>query len=209
MTDTPRTFEEALNAVRKYRKVDREDFSHGWDAGVAFHDPEIAEKDRRIAELERLANYYNVDRIAGLKENKALQARIAELRGQLNEERVAHEDIGVWCAEIGAATKDGTSVSAVKSLVEMYRARQAQIDAVMVLANTAHRRSEKTGNPAVVDADELFTALGEPATTPENMCICGLPRSHSKHVKYGADLDNPAKHEFRPDPERGPGGKRD
>jgi hypothetical protein len=44
---------------------------------------------------------------------------------------------------------------------------------------------------------------GQPASspfapeTPEGKCeVCGKPKSDSKHIKYGNDLDNPMKHEF-------------
>ena len=31
----------------------------------------------------------------------------------------------------------------------------------------------------------------------EDVCsVCGKPKDSSKHIKYGSDLDNPAKHEF-------------
>jgi hypothetical protein len=40
-----------------------------------------------------------------------------------------------------------------------------------------------------------FMNLAEPT---EASCVrCGKPKSDSRHIRYGADVDNPVKHEFQ------------
>lgn len=87
-----------------------------------------------------------------IEHNRAIEREMDALRERLNEEQLAHEEIGTICAEVGAAATEGTSLSAVKDMVKMVRALESRLAASETRAKAAEASALRDGREEMRDS---------------------------------------------------------
>lgn len=107
--------------------------------------PTTAEQIDAVLAEHGLQTLYMLADDADSARLRSVAATIARLEGELIAEQRAHEEIASACFAAGAQTDDGTSLSAVRSLVSLLTTERTRADA-------AERRVEAVLSEAAVDA---------------------------------------------------------
>lgn len=80
---------------------------------------------------------------------EGIDRHTSSIRAERDEEQLAHQKIGTLCAEVGATDTEGTSVSAVKDLVRMFRSANAERDKWKERAERAETQLAGCGTAAM------------------------------------------------------------